>query len=223
MGFSVRFEEYVPLGNFLMVSFARDQRDIEAKFPKLDSVYMGAFEGQIDRVKRLEGKLQLTEQQKAATQSLYGKAAELNGELNFLSSYMRDAGLSTTVVSEVKEELHNDDIEAAVLGLRNLKSYLVAHRAVLEENGMGAGFLTYLDDTIVILEDLNTLQNSVMNARKELVSANNADYKELYAYISNIAEKGKLVFKGSVKEDEYVITKIIARMRAPKRGDDEEE
>ena len=62
-----------------------------------------------------------------------------------------------------------------------------------------------------------------MNARKELVSANNADYKELYAYISNIAEKGKLVFKGSVKEDEYVITKIIARMRAPKRGDDEEE
>lgn len=222
MAFSVRTEEYVPLGSFLMVSFARDQRDIEAKFKKLDAAYMEAFRGKIDQVKRLEGSLNLTEEQKTATRSLYAKADELNVNLNFLSSYMRDAGLSTTAVSEVKEELHSDDIEAAVLGLRNLKPYVVSHQAVLEDNGMDADFLTYLDDTIVILEDLNSVQNSVMNARKELVRANNTDYKELYAYISNVAEKGKLVFKGSVKEDEYVITKIIARMRAPERGDDEE-
>ncbi|WP_432671845.1 hypothetical protein [Flavobacterium sp. SM2513] len=221
MAFSVRFEEYVPLGSFLMVSFSRDQREIEGKFPKLNVAYMGDFQGQIDKVKQLEGKLHLTEKQKAATQSLYAKADELNGNLNFLSSYMRDAELSTTVVSEVKEELHRDDIEAAVLGLRNLKPYVVAHQAALEANGMATNFLTYLDDTIVILEDLNTLQNSVMNARKELVRANILQYKDLYSYISTVAEKGKLVFKGSGKEDEYIITNIIARMRAPERKDKE--
>lgn len=222
MGFSVRIEEYVPLGTFLMVSFDRDQREIEAKFPKLDAAYKGAFGSQIERVKQLEGTLELTEEQKTATRSLYAKGTEVNGELNFLSSYMRDAGLSTTVVSAVKKELHVDNIEAAVLGLRNLKPYLVAHKIVLGENGMSSEFLSYLDDAIVVLEDLNRLQNSVMNARKELVSANMADYKALYAYISNVAAKGKLVYKGLVKEDEYVITKIIGRMRAPERRDPEE-
>ena len=43
------------------------------------------------------------------------------------------------------------------------------------------------------------------------------DYKKLYEFISTIAEKGKLVFKGTVIEDEYNITKLVNRMRAPKK------
>ena len=56
-----------------------------------------------------------------------------------------------------------------------------------------------------------------MNTRKQLVDANKDDYKELYVYIKTVAEKGKLVFKGTVLENEYNITKIVGRMRAPKR------
>ncbi len=163
----------------------------------------------------------MTEEQKEATRLLYAEADVLNGNLNFLSTYMKDAGLSTAVVSEVKENINDSDIEAAVLGLRDLKPYVASHEQVLLENGMAADFLVYLDETIVSLEAKNKLQNTVMNARKELVSANLAEYKSLYAYVSNIAAKGKLVFKGTVKVDEYVISKIIKRMRAPERRDEE--
>lgn len=221
MAFTVNYEEYVPLSDFLMVSFSRDQRDIEVKFPKLDAGYLEAFQVKIDRVKQLEGTLRLTEEQKEVTRSLYAEADALNGNLNFLSTYMKDAGLSTVEVSEVKEHLNDADIEAAVLGLRDLKTYIASHEAALVENGMAPDFLTSLDETIVSLEAKNALQNTVMNARKELVSANLAEYKSLYAYVSNVAAKGKLVFKGTVKEDEYVISKIIKRMRAPERRDEE--
>jgi hypothetical protein len=57
-----------------------------------------------------------------------------------------------------------------------------------------------------------------LNARKQLVDANKGDYKKLYTFIKTVAEKGKLVFKGTVIEDEYSITKLIGRMRAPKKG-----
>ena len=42
MNSNVKNEEFVPLAEFLMVSFERDQKEIEAKFKKLDGPFMEA-------------------------------------------------------------------------------------------------------------------------------------------------------------------------------------
>ena len=80
MGFSVRSEEYAPLADFLRVSFVRDQAAIEVRFKKLDAVYLAAFDDQLAIVKKLEGTLKLTDQQKNATAELYAESYVVNKE-----------------------------------------------------------------------------------------------------------------------------------------------
>ena len=217
MGFSVRSEEYAPLGDFLRVSFVRDQAAIEVRFKKLDAVYLAAFDGQLEVVKKLEGTLKLTEDQKKATAELYAEADVVNKDLNFLSSYFKDAGLPTGAISSLKKSLKSGNIEGALLEMKDLRQYVIANETALVDEGMDAGYELELKGHIDSMEALNTLQNSVLNARKQLVDANMTDYKKLYEFISTIAEKGKLVFKGTVVEDEYNITKLVGRMRAPKK------
>ena len=50
---------------------------------------------------------------------------------------------------------------------------------------------------------------------------NASDYAELLKMIKQITNKGKLVFKGTVDQDEYTVNKVVQRMRAAKRKKDE--
>ena len=99
-----------------------------------------------------------------------------------------------------------------------MKDFVIANQPELEAEGMAAGYPAALEAHRVSMAEKNALQNSVLNARKTLVDANKGDYKALYAFISNVAKKGKVIFKGTVVEDEYNLTKILGRMRSPKKG-----
>lgn len=222
MGLHVNDDEFTPLGDFLMVSFERDQRDMEVKFSNLNRPFLEGFQGKLQEVKDLEGTLGLTEEQKGVTKSLNGEAAAVNDELNFLSIYMDDAGLSTKAVTVLKRSLHDGDIEGGLLELRDVIQFARGNKDALEAKGMDSRFLDDLDARKVSMAAKNAMQNTVMNRRKQLVEDNQEDYDALYAYISEVAKKGKVFYKGKGKEDEYTITKIVARMRAPDRGDDDE-
>lgn len=218
MGLNVRFEEYAPLGDFLMASFVRDQAAIAVRFPKLNAEYVAAFQEKLVVVKKLEGILKLTEDQKKATAQLYAEADVVNKELNFLSSYFKDAGLPTDAITHLKRSLSTGNIEGALLELKDVRQYVAAHQAELEAEGMAPEYPDAMEAHRVSMERKNALQNSVLDTRKQLVDANKAEYKALYDYIKTVAEKGKLIFKGTVYEDQYNLTKMIARMRAPKQG-----
>lgn len=221
MGLHVNYEEYAPLGDFMMVSFVRDRPEMELKFTGLNVAFLGGFEEKLAKVKELEGTLKLTEEQKGVTKSLYDEAAVVNGDLNFLTIYVQDAGLSASAISVLKKSLNNGNIEGALLQLKDVIQYVRAHQDRLVEKGMDPNFPDNLNASVVSMNAKNTLQNKVMNLRKDLVEANVLEYDALYAYIANVAKKGKVLYKGKGKEDEYVISKIIARMRAPKRDDKE--
>lgn len=218
MSTGIKKEEYSTLGDFIRVSFVRDQSVILVRYPRLDAVFLTKFTTQLEAVKVLESGLVLTEEQKAVTKQLYAESDELNLELNFLSSYITDAGLSPTIVSALKKDLKNDNIEAAVLKIESLKQYVVANSAVLEAEGMAAAYPTMLDDHKISLSAKNVLQNTIMNNRKSLTDANVEMYKDLYKYIGKIARAGKLVFATTVVKDEYIISKIVGRMRAAARA-----
>ena len=218
MGFSVRIEEYAPLGDFLMTSYVRDQSAIEVRFPKMDALYLGAFQSKLVEIKALESTLELTEEQKRVTAQLYAEADVVNKDLNFLISYMRDAGLPTDAVSDLKKSLSRGNIEGALLEMNDVKQYVNAHKTALIAEGMLPTYADVIEGHRVSMAAKNALQNSVMNNRKSVVDANIKEYKKLYAYITKVAEKGKLIFAGTVIEDEYSITKLISKMRAPKRG-----
>ena len=206
------------LGDFLMTSFVRDQAAIEVRFPKLNAGYVSTFQNKLADIKELEGTLRLSVDQKRATEQLYAEADVVNKELNFLSSYFKDAGLPTDAISGLKKKLSRGNIEGALLDMKDVKDFVITNQPALEVEGMAAGYPAALEAHRVSMSDKNELQNSVLNARKTLVDANKGDYKALYAYISTVATKGKLIFNGTVVADEYNLTKVVSRMRAPKKG-----
>ena len=222
MNSNVKNEEYVPLGEFIYVSFERDQREIEAKFKKLDGPFMEAFRAKIDFVKDLESSLVLTTEQSRVTDELYAEAAAFNKEVNYLSSYFKGAGLPTTSITKMKDFFFSRNIEGGLLELKAVKQLARVHEGALVAEGMEAAYPDKMDAAYNSMSAKNVMQNTIMNDRKTLVRNNRADYDELYDYIATVAEKGKVVFKGTGVEDEYTIDDIIKRMRAPKRRDDEE-
>ena len=215
-GVKVKKEEYTTLGDFLNQSYGRDLDRIKERYPKLDETYRDEFVSKLGEVKQLESSLQLTEEQKNATKSLREEADLLNKELNFLSSYCQDAGLSRGIVTDLKKKLTVGNIEGAVLKIEDLKQFVANNQNLLLAEGMSAGFMDDLAKHKASMEKKNMMQNIAMNARKILTEQNHKQYDDLYGYISKIARSGKLVFADSVVKDEYTISKIVARMRGGK-------
>jgi hypothetical protein len=213
MALSIKLEEYSALGDFIKASFINGQAQFTARFPKLDAAFLTEFEAKLQEIKTLESTLVITTEQKAATTQLYAEAALLNKELNFLSLYMKEANLSTTAVSALKKDLTSGNIEGALLKLESVKQYVTAHQTELEAEGMANNFTTTLAQYKSKLMQNNALQNNYMNNRKQITEQNSAKYKELYGYIAKIAKAGKLIFDGTTKKDEYVVNKLVNRMR----------
>lgn len=213
MNNKLRKEEYTVAGNFLKTSFANDRADLATRFPEFTPEYQTAFEASIDLVEDLEQGVVLTEEQKTATAVLYSLSKELNSELNFLTFYFKRAGLDSKMVSNLKKDLTKNNIEGCTQKITGLLQFIADKRTVLTEKGMAGTFESELAQTRDNLNEKNELQNQKMNALKDLHSENKAIYKELYQYISIIADAGKIKYKNTIKADQYTISKIIARMR----------
>jgi hypothetical protein len=217
MNANVKIEEVAPYGDFVLTSYTRDFDAIKAKFPKMDNAFKEGFVAKLDFVKELESSLVLTESQKAVTESLYAEAKRLNTDLNFLSAYFADASLNTAIVTGLKNDLLNRNIEGAILKIESVKQFVVSNQDSLVAQGMDANFADVLTDYKVSLTQKNNEQNELFNNRKQLTDANQVHYDELLKMIKKIVRNGKLVFKGSVTQDEYTTGKIVQRMRAAKK------
>jgi hypothetical protein len=212
----MRIEEYVPAGQFLMVSFVRDRAELANRFSEFTPEYLTGFSDQLTKVKKLEQSVVLSEKQKQVTAALYDVADGLSGELNFLSFHLKRAGLDTSLVTKVKYDINKRNIEGACQKLEGMLQYVVEQQALLVSKGMSADFPVDLEGIINDLEAKNALQNEVMDKKDQLHERNREDFKTLYGFISTISAAGKVMYDGKVKEDEYTISKIVGRMRSSK-------
>jgi hypothetical protein len=212
----VRKEEMSTLGDFIRVSFVRDQAVSVQRFPKMNAIFLSKFTEHLEGIKIMESTWVMTQQQKAISESLYEEAANLNKELNFLKRYLTRAKLNIQLLMALKNDLFSSNIEAATEKLESLKQYVDMHKTVLQAEGMAEDFVETLQDFKMSLMEKNTLQNSFMNDRKALTQAQKAAYGALQDYIFSIMDAGRLVFDGTVTKDDYSLSKNIQRMRAPK-------
>ncbi len=213
-----RIEEYFPGGSFLKKSFATDRAELAVRFPEFTAAYETLFINKLKEVKVLEQSVKLTEEEKDATNALYTAADALDKELNFLSFYFKQAGLDSGIISAVKKDLSNSNIEGACDKLEGVIQYITDKQPVLEPKGMGAGFPAELAAKRDFLNEKNELQNEKENALNTLYAANKGVYKALLKYIMTICEAGKIMYKGTVKADEYTVSKLISRMRSGNEG-----
>jgi hypothetical protein len=211
-------EEYLPGALFIKTSFIRDRQELVTRFAEYTPEYLVGFEAQITTVKQIQGALVLTEAQKQATVNLYLKADSVNVEFNFLSSYFKKCNLDTKILSQVKKDLTVRNIEGANAKITGVIQLIEVNAAALISKGMGANFAVALAADRDYLEQMNVLQNQVKNQVSDLYTTNKAEYDALYGYIAEIANDGKIMYKGTPKANEYTITKIIERMRSSNVG-----
>jgi hypothetical protein len=216
MSTKARHEELSALGDFIRVSFARDQAVIAARFPKLGGSFLEEFTEKLEAIKVLESRWVMTQAQKRVSASLYHEAGVLSKELNFVKTYLTQAGLDTRLVMDLKKALYSNNIESAILKIENLKQYIVPNMEALELEGLAENFVQTLQSYKTSLEEKNALQNTFMNNRKALTETNRQEYMALGRYITSIMSAGRLVFDGSVLKDEYSPSKTIKRMRSAK-------
>lgn len=218
MNNKLRKEEYSVAAGFLKTSFANNRVDLATRFTDFTPTYEADFAAKIAQVVSLEQGITLTNEQKTATAELYNAAKELNAELNYLGFYFKKANLDKKLITGLKKELSKNNIEGANQKITGIVQFITDRQALLETKGMASTFPADLAQTRDVLQAKNELQNQKMNTLKVLHNANKGIYKELYDYISTIAEAGKIKYKGTILADQYTISKIIDRMRSGNQG-----
>ena len=209
----LRIEEYVPAAKWLMKSLIRDRSELANRFIEFTEDYVNQFTDQIETIKSLEKSLVLTEQQKEATESLYLASDRLSLELSFLTFHFKRASLYPGILTMVKKEIANRNIEGACQKMGGLISYVSAEHEILESKGMEIGFPAELAIMKSDLEMRNSYLNEILENRDQLYDDNVEEYKLLHEFITTVSNAGKVIYEGQDKESDYSISKIIGHMR----------
>ena len=219
-GFSIKIEEYAPLGDIILFNYTRDLPTIVTRYPKLNEAYKASFIAKLENIKTQEKKLVTTKQKAAITLSLYNEADELVEELIFVKDYIEDAGLDPSIGTALIRDLRSRNIEGACDKIETLKQYIQANLAPIVEEGMTPEFPNTLEAHKTSLAQKNEDQKTTSDSGIIVTGSNNSNYTDLYNDITNIADKAKKVFKNTPFEDQYVISKILQSMRSSNKSSD---
>ena len=209
----IKIEEYIPVGQFLLASFSRDREELVTRFSEFNSEYLSGFEQQIKFIRQLEQSIQLSDEQKKAMHALFITADILASDLDFLSFYFKRAALDSSLISRIKKNLRQRNIELVLQELRKLVEYVSEHEKVLESKGMEYDYPKKLKSEITELDFKNTKHNAIADNKISLYKNNMEAYDKLCSYITMVAKAGKLFYDGAEKTDDYTIWKILGRLR----------
>ena len=211
---SIKLENYVPIADMLDTSLTRDLTIFNTEIGSFNEDYLAAFRLLKGQVRELDQANTILQQQKVITKKLYAAADAFKKPLSLFLQIAKKTDIDLKLIKGLTADLTARNIEGAMLKMTKLKQIIEANESILVEKGMKNAFSIALEDTFNIFMIKSNEQNTLMSQRKLLVSHNSSKYDELYEYISDICATGKILFKGEVKADEYIISKIIKRLRA---------
>ncbi|WP_172915274.1 hypothetical protein [Capnocytophaga canimorsus] len=205
-------EHYTAVADFIAVSFKRDLSDFSNVFKTMNDSYLEKFKQAIESAKNSVSATELKMKQKEATKKLYETSKELSDIVLLLKKYAKRANVDVSMLQETVNQLKARNVETPIKTLRDALPYLTSVANKLED--MPDNFLDKILPLVTSLENLNTEQNKLMNEGKKISNERKPIYKNLYKYISEIAEAGKIIYKDSYKKSEYTISKILARVQS---------
>ncbi|CEN51912.1 conserved hypothetical protein [Capnocytophaga canimorsus] len=205
-------EHYTAVADFIAVSFERDLFDFSNVFKTMNDSYLEKFKQAIESAKNSVSATELKMKQKEATKKLYETSKELSDIVLLLKKYAKRANVDVSMLQETVNQLKARNVETPIKTLRDALPYLTSVANKLED--MPDNFLDKILPMVTSLENLNTEQNKLMNEGKKISNERKPIYKNLYKYISEIAEAGKIIYKDSYKKSEYTISKILARVQS---------
>lgn len=211
-------EEYVPIADALLTSLARDLAIFEAENHLFNASYLSAMQSKTDEVRAKETGDALLIQQKQTTKELYTLGKELSKPMKLLNLVFDKAGIKNSLTSEVLKKVNKRNFEGVLMGLKSLKDVVAANNALLTSYGMKADTETVLQNAFDAITTKSNEQSSYQQQRKAFTSANKGIYRELYAYISDVARLGKIIFQGEQKASEYTLENLIAMVNSSRKN-----
>lgn len=209
---NLKQENYIAVADFILVSFEKDLSSFKEVFKTMNENYLERFKTLIEDAKNSVSSTEIKMRQKDVTKQLYEKIKNLNEILSLLKKYAKRVNVDVSMLNDIILNLKKKNVEGAIKLLRDAFPYLLSISNKLVD--MPDNFLNKIYPLISNLENLNIEQNTLMNQSKEVNNERKPIYKNLYKYISEIAEAGKVIYKNSYKKDEYTISKIIARVQS---------
>ncbi|WP_303075504.1 hypothetical protein [Capnocytophaga sp.] len=205
-------EHYTAVADFIAVSFERDLADFSKTFKTMNESYLETFKQAIEVAKNSVAPTELVVKRKQTTKNLHEKAKELSDILVFLKKYAQRASVDAPKLQETITYLKTKNIEGAIKSLRDILPYFISIQESLVD--MPENFLDKIPPLVTAIEGLNTEQNKYTNEVKKMSNERKPIYKNLYKYISEIADAGKIIYKDSYKKSEYTISKLLARVQS---------
>ena len=212
----IKHEEMVPLADMVWASFKRDRAEIEAENHTFTEDYLNDFKVMIEEVRDLEQSDSLLVTQMAVTGQLYLAADGMNKELKLFQLVLKSSGLDSDLVSVLLKNIKKRNIEGALMNIKSIGQVVNANLALFTSKGMKADFPTLLADKFSVMTDLSNQQTQLMKDRRTLVDGNEGTYAALSVYLSKVSGIGKAVYAGTVKADEYTISKMLMKLHTSK-------
>ena len=219
--FRIRQAEYPMVGSALYRSLSENLPNFTTNFKTIDAGYADGFKKAIEDVQAVHAATTGLEAQKDVTKQVMDKQNTLLDRLKFLKDYAFLAGLSEKPVMEAANAFRKGDTEEGVKAVNRALAYYTANKEQL--TSMPENYLEEITTLANEVEVLNVDQNAAMNFRSSLTKENLAKYDALDEYISTVSRLGKRVFKGTPKEVEFNVSKILSRIRVAPRKEAEEE
>lgn len=212
----IKHEEYLPLAKDLMASFSRDLADFTDEDHNYTQTYADDFQAKITETEQKETSNTALVQQKQITQDLYLLGENLKKPLKSLRIRIERAGIPTKLTVQVLKDIKNRNFEGVSAKLADLISLVNNNSAILQTKGMKNTLPQDLQDAQTAIAAKADEQTQLMKKVAGIADTNKVLYEELYQYISEICEDGKLIYEGEQKADEYTIKKMLAKLHANK-------
>ncbi|WP_454953077.1 hypothetical protein [Capnocytophaga granulosa] len=213
---TIKHEDYAVIADFIAVSFERDLASFSQIYKTMNAEYLESFKKAISKLKNNDSTNAIVVKQKETTAKLYKQADELRRSITFLKDYTERSGLDTSLLKVIVTKINGKNIAGVVKAVRDAIPYYSDNMERIAD--MPEGFLEKVVEQTKQLDVLNIQQNTLMNERKHHTQANKEMYQLIKKYIGDIAKAGKLIFRGQKKEEEYVISKIVARAKTNKQS-----
>ena len=213
---TIKHEDYAVIADFIAVSFERDLASFSQIYKTMNAEYLESFKKAISKLKNNDSTNAIVVKQKETTAKLYKQADELRRSITFLKDYTERSGLDTSLLKVIVTKINGKNIAGVVKAVRDAIPYYSDNMERIAD--MPEGFLEKVVEQTKQLDALNIQQNTLMNERKHHTQANKEMYQLIKKYIGDIAKAGKLIFRGQKKEEEYVISKIVARAKTNKQS-----
>lgn len=220
-GKKLKQENYTAAADFMIASLERDLAEFTKVFKTIDNAFLEQFKKANANLKNVSSSFLTKQQQKETTKELYSKADEFRDKLTLLKAYAKRAGLEAPILQETITALKGRNIEKVVKNTRELLPFFTQNADKIKD--MPADFLKDIPNTITYFEEKSTTQNILMSQSKQTTAEVKPLYETLYNYIREVADAGKIIYKGSPKKDDYTISKILQRMEANTAKKEEKE